>query len=226
MDVDTQPLPLPPLLARHQDHGLRPRRSPLAWLREQVVNYFPLLMLAVLAAASWWLVQHTPEAGADRTQAPLRHEPDYQMRGFSVQQYTAAGPARGVIEGDVVRHYPDTDELEIDGVRLRWADDEGHLMHATAARAIASADGRRVRLEGGARVRRDAVPGLRAELEFTSEVMLFDSDRSTVRSDRPVTLRDGVHRLQAGSLVYDHRAADLLLGGPVHGVLQPGVAVR
>jgi lipopolysaccharide export system protein LptC len=229
MDGDLDPLALPPLTARPHEGSARVRLPLGARLRDELTTYLPLVIMAVLAGASWWLIQNTPEAATERVRSPVLHEPDYEMQGFSVQHYTVAGPAKGVIEGDVVRHYPDTDELVIDGVRLRWADDQGHLMHASAARAVASGDGRRVRLEGGARVRRDAIDGVSTEMEFTSEVMEFDSDAATVDSAEPIVLREGDTTLRAATLHYQHRDGLLTLGGPVHGVVparHPGVTGR
>ena len=71
--------------------------------------------MALLALGTWWLVRNTPRARrAARRPAPPRHEPDYSMRGFTVQRFAPDGALRVQIEGDALRHYPDTDTLEID----------------------------------------------------------------------------------------------------------------
>jgi lipopolysaccharide export system protein LptC len=214
------PVPLPPLLNRLPDTGSG--HPALPWgerVRNGLLGQLPLFLMALLAAATWWLVQSTPEPEPDRPAAPLRHEPDYAMRGFSVQHYAATGPARGVIEGDVVRHYPDTDTLEIDGVRLRWRDDQGHTLRATAARAVASSPGDEVRLSGGAVVERERLPDEEAPLTFTSDELVFDRRADQVRSDRPVTLRQGQSVIEARTLVYDHADGRLDLQGAVKGRL-------
>ncbi len=222
-DPDPQALPmLPPM-----PHRAVEAVAPVPWsirLRESLGNALPLLLLALFAATTYWLIRNTPEAAVESAAREVRHEPDYEMQGFVVQHYTQAGPARGVMEGARVRHYPDTDEMLIDQVRLRWADEQGHLMHATADTAVAREEGRKVRLEGHARVWRDAVPGGSTDLEFTSERMDFDADAATVRSPVPVVLREGVNRVQAGRLYYDHDNGHLELDGGVHGVLPPRAA--
>jgi lipopolysaccharide export system protein LptC len=124
-----------------------------------------------------------------------------------------------VIEGDVVRHYPDTDTLEIDGVRLRWRDDQGHALRATAARAVASGTGDEVRLSGGAVVERERLADEDAPLTFTSEELVFDRQADQVRSARPVTLRQGQTVIEARMLVYDHADGRLELQGAVKGRL-------
>jgi lipopolysaccharide export system protein LptC len=218
-DDDVTPLPLPPLLSRLPEaagHSVLPRS---VRVRHALLGNLPLFLMALLAAATWWLVQSTPAPEHDRAPAEVRHEPDYEMRGFSVQHHAAAGPARGVVEGDMVRHYPDTDTLEIDGVRLRWRDDGGHTLRATAARAVVDGDGDEVRLSGGATVVRDLLSAEETPLTFTSEEMVFDRRADQVRSARPVTLRQGQSVIEARSLVYDHADGRLELQGAVKGRL-------
>ena len=53
--------------------------------------------------------------GAERPATPPRHDPDYSMRHFTLRRFTPEGRLRLDIEGDVMRHYPDTDTVEIDG---------------------------------------------------------------------------------------------------------------
>lgn len=223
MDNDTGPipLPLPPLAARDPDDaGLRQ----LPWrarLRLGLLKYLSVLLMAALAVATAWLVRQTPMIEADSPVSAPTGEPDYEMRGFSVQHYTAAGPAQGVIEGDLVRHYPLNDQLVIDGVRVRWTDLSGRAIHASAARAVAEGDGSVVRMEGGARVVRDAAPDESSPFEFRSETLVFDTRSGQVRSDLPVQLRHGESVFDAGSLVYDHDLRQTTLGGHVRGQLWP-----
>ena len=223
MDNDTGPLPLPlpPLVARTPDDVAIRQLPWRARLRNGLLKYLSVLLMALIAVATGWLVRQTPVIEPDAGVAVQTAEPDYEMRGFSVQHYTTAGPAQGVIEGDVVRHYPLTDQLVIDGVRVRWTDTDGLAIRATAARAIAEGDGSLVRLEGGARVVRDAAAGDPGPFEFNSEVLVFDSRKGQVRSDRPVRLRQGDNVFDAASIFYDHPSRVVTLGGGVQGRILP-----
>jgi lipopolysaccharide export system protein LptC len=221
MDPDTGPLPLPPLtLVAPQAGALR--RLPLtARLRHMVVQYLPVLLMAVVAVVTGWLVRQTPGGDAQPEVAAPTTLPDYEMLGFSVQHYTAAGPAQGVIEGDRVRHFLATDQLLIDGVRVRWTDPAGRTLRASAARAVAAGDGSLVRLEGGARVVRDPAAGDTQPFEFSGEVLAFDTRAGRVTSDRPVTLRQGDSVFEADGMTYDHPERLAELTGRVRGRLQP-----
>lgn len=212
------PLPLPPLTA-----ALAPERR-LPWsarLRHKLPQYLPVLLLAAIAAATGWLVRQTPSGDVLPGVAAAASEPDYEMLGFSVQHYTRTGPAQGVIEGDRVRHFPATDQLVIDGVRVRWTDLSGHRVLAVAPRAVAEGDGSRVRLEGGARVVREPIPGEVGPLVFTGEVMDFDIRAGRIRSDRPVRLTLGASRFEAQTLDYDHAERSVRLDGRVRGLIDP-----
>ena len=218
-DDHVTPLPLPPLLSRLPEMAGQPVLPRGVRVRHALLGNLPLFLMALLAAATWWLVQSTPTPDRARAPAEVRHAPDYEMRGFSVQHYDPAGPARGVIEGDVVRHYPDTETLEIDGVRLRWRDDEGHVLQATAARAVTDDQGAAVRLSGGVTVARDPLTSEDAPLTFTGEEMVFDRRSDQVHSSHPVTLRQGQTVIKASALVYDYRSGRLELQGAVQGHL-------
>ena len=226
MDDRDTVLPIVPLV-------VRPAAAPPVsrpWgqrLMDAVASYLPVFLMGLLALATWWLVKHTPVPQPERASVPLRHEPDYEMHGFPVQRFAAEGPANSIIEGQVMRHFPDTDTLEIEGVRVTWTDDQGRKTLATARRALSNADGSDVQLMGEAHVVSDPAPDPRTDdagrVEFRSEFLQVLTQAQRVRTNRPVTLTQGASQLQAGSLHYDHRAGIVELGGRVRGTLAASV---
>lgn len=222
MDDRDTVLPIVPLVVRS---AVAPPIS-RPWgqrMMDAVVSYLPVFLMGLLALGTWWLVKHTPVPQPERASAPLRHEPDYEMHGFSVQRFAAEGQAHSIIEGQVMRHFPDTDTLEIEGVRVIWTDDQGRKTVATARRALSNADGSDVQLMGEAHVVSDPAPDPGTDnagrVEFRSEFLQVLTQAQRVRTNRPVTLTQGASQLQAGSLYYDHRAGIVELGGRVHGTL-------
>ncbi|MFM2120073.1 MAG: export transporter periplasmic protein LptC [Pseudomonadota bacterium] len=224
MDIDSEPLPLAPLSATLGVRSAEPEpvQSPRDRLLVRLRQLAPVLGMAALAAATWWLVQHAPKPLVDAPQQAPGHVADYEMRGFTIQHQGRSGLGAGQIEGDWVRHYADDDSLEIDGLRLRWLDAEGRLTVARADRAVMRAQGDEVVLEGHARVSRAAAAG-GEPLEFASAWIFIDMARELIRTDKPVVLQQGADRFEAAGLVYDHRSEDLSMTGPVHGRVQgPG----
>jgi lipopolysaccharide export system protein LptC len=204
----------------------RPQRSAaprLAWhlrLVEQVSSYLPLLLMAVLALATWWLVKNTPVPEPERGNAPLRHEPDYAMSHFMVQRFAPDGALRAQIEGDEMRHYPDTDTLEIDNARIRHIGPDGHVTVATARRALANGDATEVQLQGGAHVVREAL-GDEEPIDFRGEFLHAFLNTERVRSHLPVTVTRGGTEIRADAMEYDNLDRVVQLKGRVQATFPP-----
>jgi len=196
-------------------------RAPWAWrVVDTASAYLPLLLMAALALGTWWLVKNTPLFENDRELAPLRHEPDYTMNQFMVQRFAANGAMKVQIEGDVMRHYPDTDTLEIDNPRMRAFGEDGRITNATARKAIANRDGSEVQLSGDAHVVREATDK-DAAIEFRGEFLHCFQNTERVRSHLPVVVTRGGTEFHADSMAYDNLAGLLDLKGHLRAVLTP-----
>lgn len=215
MDIDTLLQPLDPLDPLQPRSSARPPRQAWHWhLRQAVSAYLPLLLMALLALGTWWLVQHTPRPEAPREAAAPRHEPDYTMQGFTLQRFDAQGRLRVQVQGTQMRHYPDTDTLEIDGVTIRALGADGGVTRAAARRALANGDATEVQLIGGAQVIHEA-SGQTPQVEFESEFLHAFIDTERLRSHLPVKLRQGNSELRVGGIDYDHPTRFARLGAPV-----------
>lgn len=189
-------------------------------LVELASAYLPLLLMGLLALGTWWLVKNSPALDAASGEKALRHEPDYTMSTFSVDRYAADGRLRVRIEGDVLRHYPDTDTVEVDMPRIRAFAPDGRTTVATARRAVSNGDGSEVQLLGGAQVVREA-SATEAATEFRGEFLHAFFNTEVLRSHLPVVVRRGATELRADSLDYEHRAQRLQLKGRVRTVFPP-----
>ena len=188
-------------------------------LFDLVSAYLPLVMMAVLAAGTWWLVRNAPTFEAPRAAAPARHEPDYVMTGFVVQRFGADGTLRTQIEGETLRHYPDDDTLEIDAARIRAIGENGTVTTATARRALANGDGSEVQLLGDARVNRPA-SGKEEAVEFRSEFLHAFRNVEQVRSHLPVVMTQGTDVVRASSMSYDNLSRQVEFKGRASATLQ------
>src|SRR5262245_34750675 len=54
---------------------VKPRAGLRMRLRELLGAYLPLLLMALLALGTWWLVKNTPRPMAGGEGVPLRHDP-------------------------------------------------------------------------------------------------------------------------------------------------------
>ena len=202
------------------------------WVRqgwEQFTLYLPVVLMGLLALATWWLVRNAPMPLLPAIERQQGNQPDYFMKSFSVKSFDASGRLQSEVQGEEARHYPDSDTLEIDKARMRSVTPQGRLTVATADRALTNADGSEVQLFGNAIVTREplpAKPGSPAQprLEFRSEFLHAYTNTERVRSDKPVTLTRGNDRFTADGTDYDNLDQVLQLRGRVRGVLQPGAA--
>ena len=174
--------------------------------------YLPLIMMAVLAGGTWWLVRNAPTE-TTRTVAPAPvHEPDYVMTRFVVQRFGADGSLRTQIEGERARHFPDDDTLEIDQARIRAVGADGTVTTATARRALANGDGSELQLLGDAHVVRPAT-GKQEAVEFRGEFLHAFRNIERVRSHLPVVITQGGTVVRAQGMEYDNLARVVELKG-------------
>jgi lipopolysaccharide export system protein LptC len=187
--------------------------------------YLPLLLMGLLAMATYWLVRSTPAPDQPLAAVTPRHEPDYFMRKFAVKTYDAQGQLKSEVSGREARHFPDSDTLEIDQVHIRSFNPQGQLTVATAQQAITNGDGSEVQLIGNAQVVRDPAPGKDGQMQpgvsFASEFLHAFLNTERVKSHKPVTLTRGNDRFTAESMDFDNLDRVMLLNGRVRGQLVP-----
>lgn len=216
------PTPLQPLgpAAAGRSAIRRPGR-----LWDQVSIYLPVLLMGLIALASYWLLRATPEAVLPTPDRPVTHEPDYFMRRFSVKVFDADGVLTSEIYGAEARHHPDTDTVEIDQARIRSLPAGGLLTTATAQRVTSNGAQTEFLLQGDAVVVREAGRhtdgSLWPRLEFRGERLHVFTQPQRIWSDRPVTVVRGGDRIQADSLDYQGEDRVVLFKGRVKAQLSP-----
>jgi lipopolysaccharide export system protein LptC len=205
-------------------------RRPGTWTRlrggwERISIYLPIILMALLALGSYWMVRNTPAMDEVQAQRAATHEPDYFMRGFSVKTFDAAGRLKSEVYGTQGRHYPDTDTLEIDQPRIRSFNIRGELTTATARRALSNADGSEVQLIGDAVVTREAIADaaghIRPRMELRGEFLHAFLNTERIKSHKPVELQRGDNHFTADTLDFDNMDQVLELQGRVRGRLVP-----
>ncbi|MDA7418524.1 LPS export ABC transporter periplasmic protein LptC [Xenophilus arseniciresistens] len=187
--------------------------------------YLPIILTGALALGTYWLVRNAPRLADPTVAAAPTHEPDFFMRDFTVKNFLPSGSLRSELTGKEGRHYPDTDTLEVDQVRLRSVSPEGLVTHASADRGVSNGDGSEIQLFGNAIVVRDAATLANGRamprLEFRGEFLHAFVNTERVRSHLPVTLTRGNDRFTADSMDYDNLDGVANLQGRVRGFIAP-----
>lgn len=195
-----------------------------AW--DRFLLYLPLAVMALLALGTYWLVRGTPPLAEPPAIRPVRHEPDYFMHGFSVRTFDDSGRLRTEVIGEEARHFPDTQLIEIKGIRIRSFDAQGRLTTASARHGVSNEDTSEVQLIGKAVVVReastDAAMVSKPRVEYRGEFLHAFLTTEKIKSHKPVELIRGNDRFSADALEYDHVEQVLQLNGRVRGTLVPG----
>jgi lipopolysaccharide export system protein LptC len=212
LSLGPAPVPLPMSAQQH--------RRAMPWhlrLQGTLSAYLPLLLMALLALGTWWLVKNAPRPVLAPEERVVSNEPDYTMTQFVVSRFDPQGRVTLRIEGAQLRHFPDTDRVEIDDATIRAFAPDGRVTLARAKRAVGSGDGSELQLQGRAEVTSQDAAGvpLLMRSEFLHAYLLLER----VKSNQPVRVQHGGADLQAAGLNYDHATSRLDLTGPVRAVL-------
>jgi lipopolysaccharide export system protein LptC len=200
------------------------RRRAMPWhlrLREVLSAYLPILLMAALALATWWLVKNSPKPPGEAVPRAVSADPDYTMSRFALERFAPDGRLVLRIEGAQMRHFPATDRIEIDGAQIQAWSPDGRLTRASAARAVGTGDGSELQLQGGAEVVGEDAAGV--PLLMKSEFLHAFFIEERIESDRPVLVRHGATELRAAGLTYAHASQRLELKGPLQVTLTPRV---
>ena len=203
------------------DRGRLPSRAE-RW-RERLGQSLPVLLMLVLALGSWWLVRNAPRAPEAVPEQGPSAEPDYRMRGFTVERFDAQGQLRLKLAGAELRHVPALRQLQIDQVRLQAFAPEGGVTRAQSLKGVSDDKARHVVLQGQARITTPSSTGRLAELEG-ERLELFPADRVLTSQD-PVRLRYSGHVVDSEGLRLDEKAGRVDLRGKTRVVLAMGERV-
>ena len=189
-------------------------------LLDKLSIYLPLIVMALLALASWWLVRSVPVLLTPEANKPVRQDPDYRLADFSVKSFNASGRMTREVIGDKAQHYPATEALHIDQIRIYAESESGAKMNARAAQGVATDDGTQVTLTGDAyAVRHPYNTSPRVELRGERLVALPDDDRVT--SSDPVQITRERDVFTAATMDFNSSTAEYVLQGRVRGSLAP-----
>ena len=199
-----------------------PGRPRPAWhqrLREALPSYLPLLLMALLALASWWLLKNAPRPAVQAGPPVVSSAPDYTMEQFVMERFDRAGRLKLRIEGQRLQHDPATDRIEVEQARIRAIGPDGRVTTAVAQRARANGDSSEVQLLGGAEVRSLDATG--QAVVIRGEFLDLYTVTERVSSPLPVVVTYGSTTVHAAGLQYDNPTQRLSLQGPMRADLAP-----
>ena len=192
---------------------------------ERLSVYVPVLLMGILALASYWLLRSTPETSVPVAKAAPVHIPTDVMRRFAVRTYGPGGALKSEVFGQEARLYPDDGSMEIDQSRIRSISPQGVVSMALSQQAWTNSAHDEFVLTGNAVVVREAAvlpSGERLErLEFQGQHLHVFSATRRVVSEQPVVLIRGGNRITANQMDYTEHGRErvAVLTGRVRAML-------
>jgi lipopolysaccharide export system protein LptC len=177
------------------------------------------VLLALLAALSFWLERVLQPPGATG-EARLRHDPDYIVDGLTAVRMDEEGRVKHTLRAQKMTHFPDDDLTVLVQPRLVTYSQGRAPVSVTSRDAHMSGNGENVYFENDVRVVRAAVDK-QSELTLETEYLHVIPDDNIGKTDRPVTIRNGMGVVNASGLELNSETRVLKLTGRVKGVYRP-----
>ncbi len=180
----------------------------------------PLIALGLLALGSWWLVQSMPDLLRPSAVQTVRQDPDYRLENFSFRSFDANGRMTHELRGQQARHFPATDELDIQNVRIVSFSETGSRIDAQALQGLASGDGKQVTLVGEAQAIRPTF-GTAPRIELHGDRLLALVKEHRLLSSDPVKIIRDLDVFTAQTMNFNSDSGEYILQGRVRGILAP-----
>lgn len=176
---------------------------------------FPLVLLVLLAALSFWLERATQvDSGARRGSA--RHDPDYIVEQLHLRRFAPDGKLQHTLDAQFMRHYPDDDSTEVSQPRVLFQKERPAVL--SSENAWMSRDGQEVRLSGNVRYLRQGARGDPDTVITTAELVVLP-DEEKAHSDSAVTITQGNSVVVGTGVDADNARRVAVLRGRVQGTI-------
>jgi lipopolysaccharide export system protein LptC len=181
---------------------------------ERLSSLFPVVLLALLAALTYWLDQaaQLPVAVRDK---PIVHDADFTADKLLATRMDLNGRVRDTLHAVKLMHFPDDDSTEL--VSPRFASyARGAPLTITSKQAQVSSNGGNLYFTGGVRATRAAL-GSNNALVVTTEYLHVLPDDNIAKTDRHVTISDDAMTLEAVGMEMNGESRVLKLNAQVRG---------
>lgn len=180
---------------------------------------FPILLLGLLAALSFWL-EHMVELPEARHDGKQRHDPDVIIEQFKVQKLDPEGHLQYRLAAPHMQHFPDDDTALLTQPRLaqfRAGAPETPVMTLSSDFGQSSAKGETVRFWGNVLARRAPATDRPAMEARTSELTVRPDD-GVAFTDRPVEIVQGNSWMKGVGAHLDNNTSVFVLQSQVTGL--------
>lgn len=182
-------------------------------------SFFPIVVLAFLAALTFWL-DHATRFDEGKRDGKNRHDPDFYVEKLTGRRFGEDGRLVNIMTADRMTHFPDDETTDLVMPNVTFFRPGSPPLHLRSRRGTLSKDGEVADL-------RDNVYGWR-EPEGDVPLMTFASSQLTVfkeqeiaRTNVPVVLTRGKSVMNGVGMDVDNKVSILRLHSQVKGTIEP-----
>jgi lipopolysaccharide export system protein LptC len=186
---------------------------------DRLSNLFPLALMAVLAALTYWL-DRLVQSPAAAPNALLRHDPDYIVDKLLATRMDINGRIKNTLFTVKLVHFPDDDTTELTAPRfISYA--KSAPVTITSKSGLVSSNGENVYFRDSVRVVR-APYGEKSEMVVNTDYLHVLPDDNIAKTDRAVTITDANMVVNAVGMEMNSETRIMLLHARVKGVYYDG----
>lgn len=184
----------------------------------RVTQILPVIIVAVLAALSYWLLQTQLRPLAPPTPEHLSHTPDYFANDFAITMLNQTGTTQYRLNAHSMVHFEDDQNTDVQLPTMRAFSPDRPPVSANAKRGVVNADGSVVDLYEDAVVTRPPGAGDPAMRADSEHFRIFAND-DVVETEKPVKLQRGPSVSTANGMIYNNVTRSMQLLGDVRGTI-------
>ena len=185
-------------------------------MKVRTYSFFPLAVLTLLAALTFWL-EHATRVEEGPRDGKQRHDPDFIVDNATTRKFDQQGKLQYSLVTQRMVHYADDETTEVSLPRLTFLG-QPPPMHSSARRAHVSKDGHEVVLIDDVRVVREASAKDPQMVLTTSELSIYP-DQSFAATDQAVKIEHGKSVMHGVGLELDGDAQFYKLLSNATGIL-------
>jgi lipopolysaccharide export system protein LptC len=181
-------------------------------------SLIPVLVMALLAGVTYWLLQATKPRENEDVVRPKSHTPDYFADNFSVSELDQSGTTQYRLTAQKMIHYEDTESSDLTMPAIRAFQPGKPIVTATGEWGTVNGDASIVNLYDHARILRAAGDG-DPQMQADSQHFRVLVNDDVIETEKPVKLQRGLSIMTADGMNYNNVTRFMQLFGNVRGAI-------
>jgi lipopolysaccharide export system protein LptC len=187
-------------------------------MNERFATWFPLLLLALLAALTFW-IDRTVGPPTPTPDGTTRHDPDFMAEKLFAIRMTPGGQIKHTLFAEKMVHYPDDDTTHLASPVFTSYATANSPVTITAKQGLVSSEGENVYFTDNVRAARAPYDN-KSELVVRTSYLHIVPDDNIAKTDQPVTISDANITVDAIGLELNNETRILKLHSRVRGTYE------